>query len=40
MKKEITVTGKTIEEAVANAVAALEAPSAEAITYTVLEAPR
>ena len=40
MKKEITVTGKTIEEAVANAVAALEAPSAEAITYTVLEEPR
>ena len=40
MKKEITVTGKTIEEAIANAVAALEAPSAEAITYTVLEEPR
>ena len=40
MKKEITVTGKTIEEAIANAVAALEAPSAEAITYTVLEEPK
>ena len=40
MKKEITVTGKTIEEAIANAVAALEAPSAEALTYTVLEEPR
>ena len=40
MKKEITVTGKTIEEAIANAVEALEAPSAEAITYTVLEEPR
>ena len=40
MKKEITVTGKTIEEAIANAVAALEAPSADAITYTVLEEPR
>ena len=40
MKKEITVTGKTVEEAVANAVAALEAPSADAITYTVLEEPR
>jgi spoIIIJ-associated protein len=40
VKKEITVTGKTIEEAIANAVAALEAPSAEAITYTVLEEPR
>ena len=40
MKKEITVTGKTIEEAIANAVAALEAPSADAITYTVLEEPK
>ena len=40
MKKEITVTGKTIEDAIANAVAALEAPSAEAITYTVLEEPK
>lgn len=40
VKKEITVTGKTVEEAIANAVAALEAPSAEAITYTVLEEPR
>ena len=40
MKKEIIVTGKTVEEAVANAVAALEAPSADAITYTVLEEPK
>ena len=40
MKKEITVTGKTIEEAIANAVAALEAPSADAITYEVLEEPK
>ena len=40
MKKEITVTGKTIEEAIANAVEALEAPSADAITYTVLEEPK
>ena len=40
MKKEITVTGKTREEAIANAVAALEAPSADAITYTVLEEPK
>ena len=40
MNKEIIVTGKTVEEAVANAVAALEAPSADAITYTVLEEPR
>ena len=40
MKKEITVTGKTIEEAIANAVAALEAPSADAISYTVLEEPK
>jgi len=40
VKKEITVTGKTIEEAVAKAVEALEAPSADAITYTVLEEPK
>lgn len=40
MKKEITVTAKTVEEAVAKAVAALGAPSAEAITYTVVEEPK
>lgn len=37
MKKEITVCGKTVEEAVAKAVLALDAPSAEKIEYTVLE---
>lgn len=37
MKKEITVCGKTVEEAVEKAVLALGAPSAEKIEYTVLE---
>ncbi len=37
MKKEIIVTAKTVEEAVAKAVAELGAPNAEAIVYTVLE---
>ena len=37
MKKELTVTAKTVEEAVAKAVAELGAPNAEAIVYTVLE---
>ena len=37
MKKEITVTAKSVEEAVAKAVAELGAPSAEKIEYTVLE---
>ena len=37
MKKEITVTAKTVEEAVAKAVAELGAPSADKIEYTVLE---
>ena len=37
MKKEITVTAKTVEEAVARAVAELGAPCADAISYTVLE---
>ena len=40
MKKEMIVIGKTVEEAVSKAVAALGAPSAEAITYTVLEEPK
>ncbi|MBR2010670.1 MAG: protein jag [Clostridia bacterium] len=40
MKKEITVTAKTVEEAVLKAVAELGAPNAEAITYTVLEEPK
>ncbi|MBQ8339179.1 MAG: protein jag [Clostridia bacterium] len=40
MKTEITVLGKTVEEAVLKAVEELGAPSAEAITYTVLEEPK
>ena len=40
MKKEITVSAKTVEEAVAKAVAELGAPDAAAIEYTVLEAPK
>ena len=37
MKKEITVSAKTVDEAVAKAVAELGAPDAAAIEYTVLE---
>ena len=37
MKKELIVTAKTVEEAVAKAVADLGAPNAQAIVYTVLE---
>ena len=37
MKKEITVSAKSVEEAVAKAVAELGAPSAEKIEYTVIE---
>ena len=37
MKKEITVTAKTVELAVAKAVEELGAPNADAISYTVLE---
>ena len=37
MKKEIIVSAKSVEEAVAKAVAELGAPNAEAIVYTVLE---
>ena len=40
MKKEITVTAKTVEDAVAKAVAELGAPDASAIEYTVLEEPK
>ena len=40
MLKEITVTAKSIEEAVLKAVAELGAPSAEAIAYTVVEEPK
>ena len=37
MKKEITVSAKSVDEAVAKAVAELGAPSADKIEYTVLE---
>ncbi len=37
MKKTITVTAKTVELAIADAVAQLGAPSAEEIVYTVIE---
>jgi spoIIIJ-associated protein len=37
VKKEITVSAKSVDEAVAKAVAELGAPSAEKIEYTVLE---
>ena len=40
MKKEITVTAKTVEEAIAKAVAELGAPGADAIAYTVVEEPK
>ena len=40
MKKEITVTAKTVDEAVAKAAAELGAPSVDSITYEVLEAPK
>ena len=37
MKKQIIITAKTVDEAIAKAVAELKAPNAEAIAYTVLE---
>ncbi len=37
MKKEVVISAKTVEEAVALAVSQLGAPSADAIEYTVLE---
>ncbi len=40
MKKEVITTAKTIEEAVALAVAELGAPDADKIEYTVLEEPK
>ena len=40
MKKEITVSAKTVEEAVEKAVIELNAPDAQAIEYTVLEEPK
>ena len=40
MKKEIIITAKTVEEAVAQAVAELGAPSADKIEVTVLEEPK
>ena len=40
MKKEITVTAKTIDEALVKAVEELGAPDVSAIEYTVLEEPK
>ena len=40
MKKEVIVSAKTVEEAVAKAVAELGAPDAQQIEYTVLEEPK
>ena len=40
MKKEITVTAKTVEEAVEKAVLELGAPDSAAIEYTVVEEPK
>ena len=40
MKKEVIITAKTVEEAVALAVTELGAPSADKIEYTVLEEPK
>lgn len=40
MKKEVIITAKTLEEAVAQAVEELGAPSADKIEYTVLEEPK
>ena len=40
MKKEVIISAKTIEEAVALAVEELGAPSADKIEYTVLEEPK
>jgi spoIIIJ-associated protein len=40
VKKEVIVTAKTIEEAVALAVKELDAPDADKIEYTVLEEPK
>ncbi len=40
MRKQVTVTAKTIEEAIGKAVSELGAPSASDIEYTVLEEPK
>ncbi len=40
MKKEVIISAKSIEEAVAQAVVELGAPSADAMEYTVLEEPK
>jgi len=40
VKKEVIITAKTVEEAVALAVTELGAPSADKIEYTVLEEPK
>ena len=40
MKKEVIISAKTVEEAIAKAVAELGAPDADKIEYTVLEEPK
>ena len=40
MKKEITVSAKTVEEALEKAARELGAPSTDAVTYTVIEEPK
>ena len=40
MKKEITVSAKTVEEALEKAAAELGAPSVDAVEYTVVEEPK
>lgn len=40
LKKETVVTAKTVQEAIAKAVAELGAPNAEAISYEVIEEPK
>ena len=40
MKKEVTISAKSVEEAIEKAVAELGAPNADAIEYTVLEEPK
>ena len=40
MKKEVTVTAKSVEEAIEKAVQELGAPSADKIEYTVIEEPK
>ena len=40
MKKEVIITAKTVEDAICRAVEELGAPSADKISYTVLEEPK